>query len=114
VNSETIYDVFRAFYFAWASGLFIIMLYFGVLDIIYTRKCSAVHIYPEQQYWALATFGAVVVYILSIIEIVLQDVMGGWRVFLPVIIFLPASLAVFWGAHRIRNHAKAVRTGSCR
>lgn len=110
---DEVYLWTRAFYFMWGFGLFLSMIHWGLQDLILSRRCGHMQLPPECYFFSTAAFAAVFVLLASLGEIFFQEVMGGFRVFLPILFLLPASIAVQQGAYRIKMHREMIRRGLC-
>jgi hypothetical protein len=103
----------RALNFTWAFCLFFAMVYFGVMDIFLTRRCPHLHTPREWQYWILAAFLANLAIILSLAEIFLLDVTGGWRVFAIWPFLALTTVSITYTARRVRSHRASIASGEC-
>lgn len=110
---EEIYYLIRVFYFTWAGLLFWYMLWWGVQDVVVGHRCGHIQVPPEHHFFALGCLMAALVLDLSISEIVLEGVDGGWRTFLPFLFLTPATIASYLGAYRVKMHRIAVEGGYC-
>lgn len=110
---DEIYNLTRTFYFVWAGILFWYMLYWGIQDLMVGHRCGHIQVPPEHHLFASASLAAALVLDLSIGEIWLQDVVGGWRTFLPALFLTPATIASYLGAYRVKMHREAVTGGYC-
>lgn len=104
----------RIFNFFWALVLFLVLHYFGVLDMLYNRRCGGNHSTKELQTWAYAAFLGIVASILSMGEIFLTDAPVGWRVISlwPFLIF--TSLSARIGVERVLDHGRKIAKGECK
>lgn len=112
--TDDVYTWVRAINFTWAFILFLGMIYFGVQDQMMKRQCSHTHVPPEFELWILAVFAANLAIILSLAEIFLKDVTGGWRVFAIWPFLVLASFALNQGAFRVKMHRASIRAGHCK
>lgn len=111
---DDLYEWTRIFYFCWAFILFIIMIYWGIQDILLNKRCGHVQVPPEHMLWATAVLGSVFTFSYSLGEILfLANIPGGIRVFLPALCLLPASIALKQGAFRIQMHRYSVDRNLC-
>lgn len=108
-----IYDYVRLVNFLWASILFFTMTYWGIIDVMLTQRCSHTHVPPEHQLWALAAWLGMFILAFSTGEVLYQDIMGGFRVFLPPAFLFVASFALHQGAFRVKMHKISVDKGMC-
>ena len=110
---DEIYTIFRTIYFVWGVLLFFVMVYWGLQDLMLGKRCGHVQMPPEFYFFATAAMASAVVLALSLGEIFLQSIPGGYRVFLPALFLVPSSLGVHQGAFRIQMHRKSIEMGTC-
>lgn len=87
------------------------MIYFGVQDKILKSHLTRRKMEREFEIWILAVFCADVAVILSLAEIFLTSVTGGWRVFAIWPFLLLATMGLRYGAQRVRAKRKSIQTG---
>lgn len=103
----------RVFNFFWGLGLFLVLNYYGVLDILLNRRCFAGHHIKELQMWANCAFLGVLAALLSMGEIFLTDAPVGWRVFSLWPFFFLTTLSSRLGVKRVVKHRRAIARGEC-
>lgn len=115
MTSDDIFTAVRSFYFVWSFALFMGLIYWGLQDILLSRKCGHVQVSPEHYLFATATLAGAITLAGSLGELFLVSKIGegGVRVFLPIIFLVPASIALHQGAFRIRQHRKSIAKGWC-
>ena len=109
---DEVYTWVRVLNFTWAFILFLGMIYFGVQDKILKSNLTRRRIEREFEIWILAVFCADVAVILSLAEIFLKNVTGGWRVFAIWPFLVLATMGLRYGAHRVRSKRKSIQTGN--
>ena len=111
--TELLQDI-RIFNFFWAMGLFFALWYFGVLDILYNRRCGGQHSPRELQMWAYAAFLGVLAALLSMGEIFLTGAPVGWRVFSLWPFLILTTLSAHIGFKRVLEHGRKIARGDCK
>ncbi len=110
---EDVYNVFRVANFAWAFLLFFGLIYWGLQDIILSRRCGHIQVPPEHYFFATACLVACFVFLVILGEVFLKDpeiILGS---IFPALFLLPATIACSQGAFRIRMHREMIRKGLC-
>lgn len=110
---DEIYFAVRAINLVWGSILFVLLIYYGIIDLMLSRQCSKTHIPPEMRFWATGCLAGVFVLLFSLVEIFLIEVGGGLRTFTPMIFLLPITFGLRLGASRVNMHKVSVAQGKC-
>lgn len=110
---DDVYQIARYINFAWATILFFVMLWWGIIDIMLNKKCTHTHAPPEFMLWAATSMLAVFTIAFGTGEVLLEPVKGGIRVLLPWTVLLAASFALRMGIARVRFHRISIERGAC-
>lgn len=108
---DDVYLWTRLFYFIWAFILFCTMIYYGLIDVMLAKENVKFRKIPENQLFAAACLAQTFVLIMGLGEILLIDVVGGIRVFLPVLFLSLATLGTLRGAERVREERRQIALG---
>lgn len=114
MTTEEWLQLARYFNLAWASVLFLSLVYFGVLDVVLNRQCKNHHKIRELELWALAAFAGIIAIIFSLSEVLIRGTEPGWRVLSFWPYFIVTTVALCHGAVRVHRHRLAVARGECR